>query len=140
MTRFIAGVRLDRRLQRFRGRGFFAYEAVFTGMPGIGASHVVFGGQRPPIALAGQPGVGLTRRLGFPAHIHVTGRTVVNGAPAVVVLVPSSPRAGLNSGHLVVAWNAGGAAYFTSVHLEQLTFSRRLATARALAVSVAPVH
>jgi hypothetical protein len=134
-TQFIAGARLDRRLQRFGGRGSFAYEAVFTGIPDLGMQHVAFGGQRRRINDDGGAEVGLTQRLGFHGGVRVEGRTTVDGAPAVV-LVPRGARAGLNSGHVIVAWNAPGAAYFASVHFDRLPFARRVATARALAASV----
>jgi hypothetical protein len=144
-TRFISGVRINRRSQVFPGSEFFAYEALFTGLPRAGTGHVVVGGQARPLKIDSHQGLraatalGLDRRLGFPKAVEVVGGARVGSAPAVVFRVPvRRARVGPNAGPVIVMWDAGSTGWMVSVHLEQLPLKQRVATALAIADSVGP--
>jgi hypothetical protein len=144
-TRFVSGVRINRRSQVFPGSEFFAYEALFTGLPQAGTGHIVLGGQAHKLTIDSRQGLraatalGLDRRLGFPKAVEVVGGARVGSAPAVVFRVPvRRSGAGPNAGHVIVMWDAGSTGWMVSVHLEQLPLKQRVATALAIANSVRP--
>jgi hypothetical protein len=144
-TRFIVHARYDRHSQRFPGSEYYSFEVLFSGVRGVGAQHVIFGGQARRASVSASLGqassvrLGLDRRLGFPARVQVVGTARVGLRPALVFDVPSRRTGvGPNAGHAVVIWNFGAAAYFVSIHLERLPIARRVATAVELGASMRP--
>jgi hypothetical protein len=112
--------------ERCAGRGWFVLEGSFPGPPGYvgipgGGGHLYViaftrrrAGEWPRDTLAGG---------------RVVGRTHVRGRPAVFHAYPFGT--GLNSGHVVLVWHAGGTTYAVSLH-GHTTVNERLDLAIAL--------
>lgn len=140
-TRFLRGPRIDAHSQQFPGSDQFSYEALFSGVAGVGTPHLILGGQARPLGVTARRGsrtvasLRLDARLGLPKTVEVLGSARVGSRPALVIRV-SKRRPSRNSGHVVVLWNAGSHGWLVSVHLERLSLARRAATAIAIARSV----
>jgi hypothetical protein len=129
--------------------------------------HLVLGGQRPRLSLAGSPRepwprpgqpqpieqLGLPRSITTPRHgggtyvvqrpARILRSSTVGAARALVLVAPGYPTGGLNSGHVLVVWNRHGHGYFVSLHYDgsrgtSYTQGARVSAALAIARSAQP--
>jgi hypothetical protein len=130
--------------------------------PAFGApdgGHLIIGGQKPPLSLAGNAGETWPRpgeprplplldlpRLrttpngtpgGYVAEVPPTivERASVGGRPALVLTSAPYPESGLHGDHVLVLFNVGGHGAFVSLHLGGYPLAQRVAAALAVATS-----
>src|SRR5215212_5639474 len=110
-----------------------------TRFHGDDLGHVVVGGQPAPFDLSRGARVRADGALGLPGRKKLLRRTKVGTADALVLRSPPYPRGGINGGHTVVLWNAGGRGYFVSLHFDGYPLHERVVAAVRTARSSAAV-